>query len=192
MPFLMYLAPGTRFRLAELADVTGVLVKNTEGRSVVRLDRPVREVEFTGSNGEERHFRCRGTHVTSWAPTTSVEPMTNPCLEIDPMTKKTTTKKSTAAKSAPAKKAAAKSKAAPKSDSKMSALDAAAKVLAESKQAMTTTEMVDAMSAKGYWESANGKTPAATLYSAILREIQTKARESRFKKTERGKFAIKD
>ncbi len=191
MPILMYLAPGTPFRLAELTDVTGVLVKNTEGRSVVRLDRPVREVEFVGSNGEERHFRCRGTHVTSWARTTMVVPMTNPCLEINPMTKKTATKKSTATKAAPAKKVAAKAKPAKKSDGQMSALDAAAKVLAEALEAMTTTELVDAMAAKKYWTSPGGKTPAATLYSAILREIQTKGKDARFTKTERGKFAIK-
>jgi hypothetical protein len=33
------------------------------------------------------------------------------------------------------------------------------------------------------------QTPHATLYSAILREIGTKRKEARFKKTERGKFA---
>jgi hypothetical protein len=30
----------------------------------------------------------------------------------------------------------------------------------------------------------------ATLYSAILREINTKGKESRFKKTDKGKFAV--
>lgn len=35
-----------------------------------------------------------------------------------------------------------------------------------------------------------GKTPANTLYSAILREINTKAEASRFRKTERGKFLL--
>jgi hypothetical protein len=34
-----------------------------------------------------------------------------------------------------------------------------------------------------------GKTPAATLYSAILREISTKGKDARFTKIERGKFA---
>jgi len=45
------------------------------------------------------------------------------------------------------------------------------------------------MAEKGYWTSPGGKTPAATLYSAILRELQTKPGASRFVKTERGKFA---
>jgi hypothetical protein len=35
-----------------------------------------------------------------------------------------------------------------------------------------------------------GATPAATLYSAILREIKAKGKESRFVKTERGKFGL--
>jgi hypothetical protein len=42
---------------------------------------------------------------------------------------------------------------------------------------------------KGYWTSPAGKTPAATLYSAIAKEIATKAQDGRFTKTERGKFA---
>jgi hypothetical protein len=90
-------------------------------------------------------------------------------------------------KKAPAKKKAAK----PKASTKLSALDAAAKVLGESKTPMTTKEMVDAMQAKGYWKSPEGKTPDRTLYSAILREIVLKKGESRFKKTERGKFTLK-
>jgi hypothetical protein len=47
------------------------------------------------------------------------------------------------------------------------------------------------MAARGLWSSPNGKTPEATLYSAIIREI-SKAVESgtisRFRKTERGLF----
>jgi hypothetical protein len=68
---------------------------------------------------------------------------------------------------------------------------AAAKVLAEDGGALNCQEMIDAMAAKGYWTSPGGKTPAATLYSAILREISAKGNEARFKKTERGKFAAK-
>jgi len=74
---------------------------------------------------------------------------------------------------------------------KVSALDAAAKVLAESGAAMTTQAMIEAMAAKGYWSSPGGQTPAATLYSGILRELSTKGEQSRFVKTERGKFGLK-
>src|SRR5204863_9641700 len=95
------------------------------------------------------------------------------------------TKKTASAKSTKAK--APKTKAA---DGKLSCIDAAAKVLADSKEPMTTKAMIELMSAKGYWSSPNGQTPAATLYSAILREINTKGKESRFKKADRGLFAI--
>ena len=65
------------------------------------------------------------------------------------------------------------------------------RVIGETGQAMTTKEMIEAMATKGYWASPGGKTPAATLYSAILRELTTKKGESRFRKTERGKFEFR-
>jgi hypothetical protein len=88
---------------------------------------------------------------------------------------------------APAKTRAKKAKE-PKAK-KPSALDAALRVLEEAGQPMNCQEMIAAMTAKGYWTSPGGKTPAATLYSAILRELQHKGDASRFVKTERGKFA---
>src|SRR5262245_2584250 len=107
--------------------------------------------------------------------------------------KKTTTKKSTAKKTSAktgTKKAASKSTKTT-TTKRTSALDAAAKLLGESKEPLTTKEMVEAMSAKGYWKSPGGKTPDRTLYSAILREIVLKKGEARFAKTERGKFTLK-
>lgn len=74
-------------------------------------------------------------------------------------------------------------------EKKLSAINAAAQVLAKSKEPMTTVEMIEQMAGQGLWTSPGGKTPAATLYSAILRDIATKGKESRFVKTERGKFA---
>jgi hypothetical protein len=73
---------------------------------------------------------------------------------------------------------------------KMSAVDAAARVLTEAGEAMNCQEMIKAMSEKGYWTSPGGKTPHATLYSAILRELQTKGDGARFQKSERGKFTV--
>jgi len=73
---------------------------------------------------------------------------------------------------------------------KISALDAAALVLVETGQAMTCKEMIDTMAAKGYWTSPGGRTPHATLYSGILKEINLKGGDARFKKTGRGKFAL--
>ena len=74
-------------------------------------------------------------------------------------------------------------------EKRVSGLDAAAKVLEESGEPMTAKEMVEAAESKGYWKSPGGKTPHATVYSAIIREIAKKGNESRFVKTERGKFA---
>ena len=88
----------------------------------------------------------------------------------------------------PAKTKAKKAKE-PKAK-KTSALDAAVRVLEESGQSMTCPEMIAAMTAKRYWASPKGQTPAATLYSAVLREIKAKGKDARFVKTERGKFAL--
>jgi len=101
--------------------------------------------------------------------------------------------KNTAKAKAP--KATKKAKPAPKpakaKSKKLSAIDAAAQVLAASKEPMGCKEMIEAMAAKKLWTSPGGKTPAVTLYSAIIREIAVKGKESRFVKTERGKFAAK-
>ena len=94
------------------------------------------------------------------------------------------------------KKGAAKTAGAPKArpekpvGGKLSALDAAAKVLGEAAAPMTTKAMIEAMAAKGYWTSPGGQTPHATLYSAILREINSKGEAARFTKADRGQFTL--
>ena len=106
-------------------------------------------------------------------------------------TKKALKKPAATAPKAKGTKGARAKKAKPKGgkSKKLSALDAATQVLAASKEPMNAKEMIDAMGAKGLWKSPGGKTPHATLYSAILREIGTKGKEARFKKTDRGHFA---
>jgi hypothetical protein len=74
-------------------------------------------------------------------------------------------------------------------EKKLSAIDAAARVLATAKEPMNAKEMIEAMTAKALWTSPSGKTPHATLYSAIIREIATKGKEARFVKKDRGQFA---
>jgi hypothetical protein len=86
-----------------------------------------------------------------------------------------------AAKPRRAKKAAGEPK-------RVSALDAAAQVLADSDQPLRAKELIEAMAERGLWSSPNGKTPEATLYAAILREINTKGDAARFRKVERGQF----
>jgi hypothetical protein len=73
---------------------------------------------------------------------------------------------------------------------KLSAINAAARVLEEAGTPLNAKEMIDAMATKGYWTSPGGATPHATLYAAIAREIKLKGDKSRFAKAERGKFAI--
>ncbi len=107
-------------------------------------------------------------------------------------TKKTTTKKAASRKKATKKTSAKESRAKPakKAAGKLSAINAAAKVLGETKKALNSKELVEAMAAKGYWKSPGGQTPDRTLYSAILREINNKGKDSRFKKADRGQFAL--
>jgi hypothetical protein len=100
------------------------------------------------------------------------------------------------AKPAPAPKAitkkGAKAKGAkapvPAKIKRLSALDAASQVLSSSKVPMRATEMIAQMESKGLWTSPGGKTPEATLYAAIIREIAAKGTKARFKKHERGVF----
>ncbi|WP_161604576.1 winged helix-turn-helix domain-containing protein [Roseiconus nitratireducens] len=75
-------------------------------------------------------------------------------------------------------------------EKKFSCLSAAATVLQERGEPMNTQEMIAAMAEAGYWTSPGGKTPHATLYSAILRELK-KGDESRFVKVERGRFGVR-
>jgi hypothetical protein len=94
-------------------------------------------------------------------------------------------------KAAPAGKSKANGVTPTKPDAKpkrLSALDAAAELLAETGEPMTCKAMVEAMAQKGLWTSPAGKTPVATLYSAILRELATKGEDARFKRAERGQF----
>ncbi len=89
--------------------------------------------------------------------------------------------------------AATKRETATKDVKPMGILGAAVRVLEDhqNETPMNCSDMVGEMQAKGYWQPRKGgKTPANTLYSAILREINTKADASRFRKAERGKFLL--
>jgi hypothetical protein len=91
---------------------------------------------------------------------------------------------------ATAKKAKAKKARGKKKPKRVSALDAAAKVLAQATKPMRAQDLVVAMAEQGLWSSPNGKTPHATLYAAIIREISAKGQAARFKKVDRGMFEI--
>lgn len=87
----------------------------------------------------------------------------------------------------PAGRQATKSAGEPKTK-RVSALDAAAAVLKAAGKPMHTQDMIAAMAEQGLWTSPGGRTPHATLYSAILREIGIKGEVSRFTKVDRGLF----
>jgi len=61
-------------------------------------------------------------------------------------------------------------------------------VLAEADEPMGARAIVQKVLERGRW-STRGKTPDATLYAAILREIQNKGDRARFRKVGRGRFA---
>ncbi|MBI2191985.1 MAG: winged helix-turn-helix domain-containing protein [Planctomycetes bacterium] len=94
------------------------------------------------------------------------------------------------------KKAERKDLSAPQSEAArqacgtMSGLDAAAKVLGDAGEALNCKVIVERTLEKGLWKTG-GKTPSATVYAAIIREIAKKGGESRFQKAERGMFTIK-
>jgi hypothetical protein len=50
--------------------------------------------------------------------------------------------------------------------------------------------LIATMAAQGYWSSPAGKTPEATLYAALAREIKVKKDQARFRKSGRGTFAL--
>ena len=103
------------------------------------------------------------------------------------------TKKDKAAKKT-AKTAAQKTKPrkteGAKKPKRVSALDAAAQVLAKAGKPMRAQELIAAMAEQGLWTSPGGKTPHATLYAAMMREERDKGSTSRFRKVDRGQFAF--
>ncbi|MEK7764683.1 MAG: phage minor head protein, partial [bacterium] len=71
---------------------------------------------------------------------------------------------------------------------RMSALDAAEQVLREVGRPLSAKELIAEMEARGLWVSPGGRTPDATLYASILREM--KGQGSRFVKTGPGRFGL--
>ena len=74
----------------------------------------------------------------------------------------------------------------------LSLINAAAIVLQACDRPLSCKEILTKAIDAGIWQPKAGKTPANTLYAAISREIKTKGDVSRFRKAERGKFALAD
>ncbi len=77
----------------------------------------------------------------------------------------------------------------PGGNGKLSGLDAAAQILAKVKEPMGCKNLAEHAIAQGLW-CPGGKTPHATLYAAIIREIAKKGKNARFKKVDRGRFQL--
>jgi hypothetical protein len=108
-------------------------------------------------------------------------------------TTKTTTKRGTTkAKRAAKADAKAKPKPAPAAPTKkLSQIEAALEVLKTATEPMTCKQMVEAMAERKLWSSPGGKTPEATLYASLLRELAKKGDAARFVKAAPGRFAAK-
>jgi hypothetical protein len=70
----------------------------------------------------------------------------------------------------------------------LSGLDSAALVLREAGEPMDAQALIARILERGLWKT-EGKTPAATIYAAMIREIKAKGSSSRFQKVDRGRFA---
>lgn len=102
-------------------------------------------------------------------------------------------KKAARAKPAKAKPAPAK-EAKPAKAKRVSALDAAAQVLGalppkERAAGLSAPDLIERMAKAKLWTSPGGKTPAATLYAAMLREIAGRGPASRFARVAPGRFS---
>lgn len=94
-------------------------------------------------------------------------------------------KKATAAKPAPATaKPAAEAR-------KPSLLSAAVEILKRVDEPLGAKDLATRVIDEGLW-ATKGKTPEATLYSAMIREIAQKGEQARFRKVGRGRFALSD
>jgi hypothetical protein len=100
------------------------------------------------------------------------------------------TKKTAAKKVTTAKKSTAKKTTGTKAKAKISQMAAAERVLAEADEPMNCQQIVEAMTKKRLWKSPGGKTPHATLYASLLRHINKHGKDARFRKTDRGMFAL--
>lgn len=180
--------------------------------SYIRSNKPVSAKEQAKIEAKEK-ARQRGTGAKPSEPIAAESVTTKPAgkqkKESEVTVKNDHPKKTATAKSGKQKasaegaksKPAAKQKqaAAPKAkktakdpgEKKLSALDAAHEVLKHRTKPMSAKELIEVMAEKKLWSSPGGKTPDATLAAALVREINTKGKDSRFTKPEAGRFAAK-
>jgi hypothetical protein len=146
-----------------------------------------------GSKGLSAMKKPDATHAkaANVATVVAAAPKATTATEAKPIVAPTAKERDGTAKTGGDPKKAPKAKKAPAQPKakKTSGLDAAVQVLKDAGQPMNAKAMVETMLAKGMWKTG-GKTPAATIYAAIIREIATKGKDARFRKTDRGLFTL--
>lgn len=160
------------------------------------LDRPMCQACWDRHCEEEQPSEVSEAPGDACRPTEDSEtPEQENAMSKKKSTKKQSAKKPTKAPPVAAKARGGKKAAAPKAKAtkevkpkRVSALDAAATVLAKAGKPMHAQELIAAMAEQNLWKSPGGKTPHATLYAAMMREERDKGGESRFRKVDRGQF----
>jgi hypothetical protein len=173
--------------------------RRCKGKPVITVrGRPLCQACWDRHCGEEQSSEVSETAGDACRPTEEQEtPEQENAMSKKKSTKKQSTKKQTKAQPAAAKTKVDKKAAKPKAKAtteqmpkRVSALDAAAQVLAKVGKPMRAQELITTMAEQGLWTSPGGKTPHATLYAAMMREERDKGRDSRFRKVDRGQFAF--
>ncbi len=142
----------------------------------------VRDERKASKDGQTASERAMGrTNKTTKAPRAETA-ATPPKVKAKAATPAKTTKGATRAKPA--------GDAPDKATKRTGILDAAAQILAKAKEPMGCKDIVEQAIAKKLW-STSGKTPSATLYAAIIREISKKGKDARFEKVDRGRFQLR-
>lgn len=135
-------------------------------------------------DGESRHGGWDATNVKTRRKVRikSAQRLRAPARQEAPGAKKAAKTPKAARGRNPAQPGAPKAK-------KTSLLEAAVQILSESAEPMNTKAIVAEVLGQGLWNSP-GKTPDATLYASILREMRKKGKAARFRKATRGHFAL--
>jgi hypothetical protein len=125
-----------------------------------------------------------GQTVEQWEKQNTPKPDETPAPAAAPTADGGAGSKKSAAAEQPAKAKKERKTAGPRK----SLANAAVLVLADAKEPMNAKAIVEKATADGLYEPGKGKTPHATLYSAMLREARET--DGRFQKTHRGLWEL--
>lgn len=167
-------------RLAGCLPPTEVTVRSCVAMSATRTKTPIRK---------DMKMATRTAKKTSAAKTPAKKTKTPARAAKSPRGAAAKTKAANQAKTTKNASQAKPAATDAKPQKKLSQINAAIEVLKQAKKPMTAKAMVEAMAAKGLWSSPGGKTPEATLYASIIRDIRRGA-DARFQKVDRGQFAL--